>query len=420
MKEVQERLSGLRVCMLVSNNVSIDARVRKEAETLARAGADVIVIGVGDEVPEDIALKAPYRLILASQTVSGKPLQPKLGKAHVWRPLRVLVNMTVTASRQKRYAMQQDESGYVAPIARQDMIETAKPYQFDIVHAHDLDTLYAGSQIAHANNALLVYDSHELFLALHFLNENSRRDGAIVEAEVFPHIDALVTVSPQIADRLCEQYNRYDLDPVVLFNGGVRTMDRVTPVGKPVRLFFQGAFAPDRNLVELVEAMGQLREKATLTLQGWGPDEESIREMIARKSLEGVVEIIPPCPPFEVVESASKFDVGIINSIAKDENFLVTLPNKLFDYMSAGLAIASTDLPPIKEIIEKESCGITYAQNGVESTAKVLQSLIENPDRIMQMKQASLDAAPKYAWDAQAKKLINLYAALKDKIDEVG
>ena len=410
-------LAGLRVCMLVSNNLAIDARVRKEAETLANVGADVTVIGWGTEKPQDIIDNASYQLELARPMVDGKDIAPRLGREDVWYPVRVLVNKTVTASRQRRYAQQVDESGYTPQVIRQEMIETAKRFDFDIVHAHDLDTLYAGYRIAQDQGAKLIYDSHELYLELHFLSPLLKVHYEKIEAEIFPKIDALVTVSTQIGRILCEQYNRPDLEPVVLYNGGVKVVDEIALVSSPVRLFFQGAFAPDRNLVELTAAMEHLRGKATLTLQGWGLDEEPIRDMIAERSLEGVVEIIAPCPPFEVVQSASSYDVGIINSIAEDKNFLVTLPNKLFDYMSAGLAVASTNLPPIQEILEIEGCGIVYEQKGIEHTAQVLNELVSDSGRIAVMKQASLVAAPKYAWDAQAKKLIALYQDLKNHSD---
>ncbi|MCL2680115.1 MAG: glycosyltransferase family 4 protein [Coriobacteriia bacterium] len=410
-----QRLRGLRVCMLVSNNLAIDARVRKEAETLAYAGAEVIVFGLGHEYPPDIMEDAPYRLILAQPNLRGKPIVPRLGREDVCYPLRVLVNKTITHSRHRRYLAKSKAYGISLQAARQEMIEAARPYTFDIVHAHDLDTLYAAYHIAQANGALLVYDAHELYLALHFLVPDIKEQLARVERDFFPAIDALVTVSPAIGKRLCEIYGRTDLTPVVLYNGGTRVAGRTRPVHDPVRLFFQGAFAADRNLLELVAAMDTLRGRATLTLQGWGQDAEAIQHLITQMALQQTVKVIPPVAPFEVVAAAEDYDVGIINSLAKDENFLVTLPNKLFDYMCAGLAIASSNLPPIAEIVQKESCGIVYEQKGVEHTAQVLGDLVADREQIMRMKEASLAAAGQYAWARQAEKLVDLYGDLKHR-----
>lgn len=402
----------IRVVMLVSNNLAIDARVRKEAASVAEAGYDTHVVGVGTEIPEDLK-EAPYMLHLAEPQYKGKSLLPRLGREDVWKPVRVLTNLTVTRHRQKKYNQEFNASKDLSYHARRPEMESvALALKPDIVHCHDLDTLYAGHQIAQKTGALLVYDSHEIYLELHFLHAMLKPQYAQIEAEIFPQIDGFITVSPAIGRVLTKKYSS-DIEPVVLYNGGTHYVEAVTPVAELPRLFFQGAFATDRNNLELIQAMVHLKGKATLTLQGWGPDEEEFARLIKELHLEETVFVIPPCGPLEVVESASNYDIGIINSKCVDENFKNTLPNKLFDYMCAGLAIASTDLPPIKEIIDEHDCGITYEQKGAAHTASVLKKLVMDPDKIMAMKKASLAAAPYYAWPAQAIKLRELYARLE-------
>jgi len=403
--------------MLVRNNLARDSRVRKEAQTVSEMGFDVTVIGVGTKAPEDLA-DAPYQLLLTVPYYHGKPLNPKLGRETTWYPIRILVNLTVTAWREWRWHKEiAKDSSFSASVTHPDMesMGLALVEKPDIVHCHDLDTLWAGYRIAQQRGALLVYDSHELYPALHYLREDDREQYIRMEPQLFPHLDAFITVSPEIGQKLVQQYQS-PLEPIVLYNGGKHVVSSVTPVSTPVRLFFQGAFAIDRNNVELIDAMRHLRGKATLTLQGWGQDEDEMRRTIAKYSLEDIVTILPPVPPFEVVDFANNYDVGVINSVSIDENFAHTLPNKLFDYMCGGLAIASTSLPPIKKIIDKEHCGITYEQRGVEHTAKVLEELVSDPQRIQRMKKASLAAAPYYAWPAQAKKLTNLYEQLASKV----
>jgi glycosyltransferase involved in cell wall biosynthesis len=398
--------------MLVRNNLERDARVRKEACSLAQAGARVVVIGIGNHYPDDIDAE-PYELLLSQPMIHGKPVLPRWGRDDVWYPLRVLTNLTVTRSRQRRLASRATKYGYLNQVIQQEMIETAMSLdEIDIVHANDLDTLFAGYVIANRRKARLIYDSHELYLELHFLADVFRSDYAKIEESIFPQIDALITPSPQIAERLLAQYGDKKALRTVLYNGSPSIAKSTRPVHRPVRLFFQGAFAHDRNLIELVSAMDGLRDAAVLTLQGWGEDELAIRQLIADLCLEETVTLLEPCHPYEVMASAAQHDIGIINSLPMDENFMVTLPNKLFDYMCAGLAVASTDLPPIKEIINREACGITYTQRGIKHTQEILRALISRPDEISRMKQAALKAAPYYAWPAQAKKLIQLYQQL--------
>lgn len=411
-KGTPEAGSKGRVVMLVSNNLAIDARVRKEAASAAKGGYETHVVGVGDEIPVDLA-DAPYTLHLAKPMINGRPVLPRLGKESVWKPLRVLVNLTVTRSRQKKYndSYMRDDEVYTALVRRPEMEAVALSLKPDIVHCHDLDTLYAGYRTAQQTGAKLVYDSHEIYLELHFLNPTRKPMYEEIESEIFPQIDGFVTVSPAIGRILTKKYD-YAIKPIVLYNGGTHIVDEVKPVGELPKLFFQGAFATDRNNLELVEAMVQLKGKATLTLQGWGPDEEAFAGLIKKHNLEDTVFVIPPCGPLEVVDSARNYDVGVINSKCIDENFRNTLPNKLFDYMCAGLAVASTDLPPIKEIIDEHDCGITYVQKGADHTAQVLLDLVSDPARIEEMKRNSLAAAPNFVWEAQGKKLVALYDSL--------
>lgn len=401
-----------KVCMLVLNDLRIDGRVQKEAEAVASAGYDVTVIGIGETIAEEFKTK-PYELVLATPLYKGKPLTPRLGREDVFYPIRVFTNLTVGRYRAHMWSKQSAHSRYEAFVSRPEIQELAEKYKPDIIHCHDLNTLWAGYCAAKTVGAKLVYDSHEIYLSMHFLQPHLKKQYAEIEAEVFHHIDGFVTVSPEVGEYLTTKY-KSSIKPVITYNGGTHIVNDVKPVEGRVKLFFQGNFAHDRNNVELIEAMAQLRNVATLTLQGWGEDEEEFKRLIKKFNLEDTVKIIGPCGPLEVVDSASNYDVGVINSKCVDENFSHTLPNKLFDYMCGGLAIASTDLPPIKKILDKSGCGITYEQRGVDHTAKVLRELCSNPDEIYRMKKASLAAAPEYSWPAQAEKLKALYHELQN------
>lgn len=403
----------MKVIMLVTNDVARDGRVQKEAEALSLQH-EVTIIGSGSDAATEL-LGRPYEVKLVFPSVDGKPLLPKWGTQKTPYLLRVLTNLTVTAHRQKKWN-RICENGMRFPhyIERPEMEHAALTMMPDVVHCHDLDTLWVGYKIAQQAGAMLVYDSHEIFLSLHFLAPDAISMFSEIEAEIFPKIDGFVTVSPEVGAYLCEKY-KSDIEPVVTYNGGTHIVEEARPLDGRIKLFFQGAFAHDRNNLELIEAMPELKEYATLTLQGWGEDKEPYEALIKKLHLEDSVFIIDPCGPLEVVDSASNYDIGVINSKCIDENFRHTLPNKLFDYMCAGLAVASTDLPPIKKILDSENCGITYEQKGVAHTASMLKELVMNPDKIMAMKQASIAAAPVYAWPAQAKKLQNLYAQLEVK-----
>jgi len=375
------------------------------------------VIGAGTEVPTDLE-DAPYRFMLVEPWYKGRPLAPKWGRETVWYPVRVLINRTVAPWRRRRWNAEfVNDSPYIPFISRPDIESMGVAQNPAIVHCHDLDTLWAGWRIAQRCGSVLIYDSHELYLELEYLPEERRRQFAQIEARVFPLVDAFITVSPEIADALIQKYQS-TITPVILYNGGTHVVASTKPVSKPVKLFFQGKFASNRNNVELICAMQHLHGRATLTLQGWGPDEKNYRNVIVQSGLENVVTILPPVPISQVVDSANDYDVGVINIPPLSEHLTHTLPNKLFDYMCGGLAVASTSLAAIKGVIDEAGCGITYESESVDSTAHALEKLVSDPARIQSMKEASLAAAPRYAWPAQEKKLIALYKELAKKVQE--
>ena len=120
--------------MLVTNDVVRDARVLKEARTLAGAGASVTVIGAG-EVNDSPAAGEPFVVTLVA---------PQQSTSHPNWFRRVAVNL-----REERRFDRRLEAA-------------AARVGADIVHANDLDTLLAASRAARGTGASLVYDAHEL------------------------------------------------------------------------------------------------------------------------------------------------------------------------------------------------------------------------------------------------------------------
>lgn len=372
-------LGGLSVCMLVTNDVVRDARVLKEARTLSAAGAVVIVVGVGEVA--DAALAAePFATVL---------VRPQRSSSYRSRVRRVAVNL-------------REERGFDRRLEEAAVLAGAL-----IIHANDLDTLRAASRAARRTGAALVYDAHEL--STEGGNYNWWRKPLMERRErrLIRTADAAVTVNPFIARELAARYGVEE--PRVVYNGSTDRVTEAAPVHEPVRLFFQGKFHGDRNLEELVEAMTFLRGRATLTLQGWSGIESRLHGLVDELQLEETVRFVPPCSPAGVVASASEYDVGIINHRPVSMNHRFSSPNKLFDYLSAGLAIAASDLPVFALVLAETGAGITFEPCGAEQTARALGDLVEYPERIAAMKQNAVSTCARYSWEAQAEVLLGTY-----------
>lgn len=395
----QGSLSGVRVCILGASDFATDARLRKQAATLTEAGATVLALGVGSSVAPDLVDAAfDVRLLRPSFR------QPRLGQEDVWWPLRVAVNLTYTN------ALTWWHLGRHVFAEEMQLASVASEFRPDIVHAYNIRTLPAAVRVKRATGARIVYDCRDLYTDVEYVSEHTRRRYRQAEAQSIAHADAVLAVSEPFAEILQDRYGISR--PTVIHNGPAKVMQAPLPIADPVRLFFQGAYRPNRNLVSLISAMKYLGGRATLTMQGFGDMESRLREQAAALGLENTVTFLAAADPLEVVDSASRFDVGVICYEGGTLNLRSTVPYKLMDYLGAGLAVAASDLPGHRSILEGSTAGIMIDPSSAESIAEALSSLVAEPQRVEAMKAAALKLARTYQWDEQGKRMLGVYESL--------
>lgn len=377
-------LEGATVCMLVTNDVLRDARVRKEARSVAEAGADVTVIGVGAQL-DSALLDEPYRVRL---------IEPMRSSTHRFWLRRVICNLIAVRQFERRME--------VAAVAQ----------GAHVYHANDLDTLRQAMRAAHRVGARLVYDAHELSTESGTMKWWERLIGRRRERCGIRRADAVMCVNYGIARELRDRY-RVPL-PAVVYNGGAERVTEPHAPSVPVRLLFQGQFFADRGLDAIIGAVAARGGDAILTLQGWGGVESELRALVTELKAEDVVRFVAPCGPLEVIAAAAEHDVGIINHDPLSLNHLLASPNKLFDYICAGLAVVAPDYPVFREILDDAGCGVFSRSSSIADVVAAVDSLVRDPTRIATLKRAAVEASHRYTWAVQAEVLVDLYSAVLD------
>jgi len=234
------------------------------------------------------------------------------------------------------------------------------------------------------------------------------------ERLLVPRAAAVLTVSEPIAEELA---NRYRIAmPGVIYNGCTDHMAAASPAHVPLRLLHLGKFYFDRNLDEVIDAMETLRGAAVLTLQGWGDAEASLHDQVTRMGLEDVVSFEPPLAPEDVIEAAARHDVGLITILPVNDSHDWAAPNKLFEYIGAGLAVLTTDLSFAGRLVESAGCGLVFDPPDALGLVTALEQLTERRDLVSDMKRRAVEAAPFYTWDAQAPALYELYDRVLDGV----
>jgi glycogen(starch) synthase len=229
------------------------------------------------------------------------------------------------------------------------LVRTAAGKQATVVHAHDLDTLLAAWIIARRLKARVVYDAHELYTGFDrnpprvWLSIATRIEGALARRS-----DAVLTVSDGIADELVRRLRLKRRPSVVLNCPPIEEFDLETH-RRPPRAIYQAAVGPGRFMDDLPEVQGV----------------EMHARVLGETSAPGHVTLHDAVSPNELIAALQPFDLGLVIDRLDTDNARLALPNKLFDYLMAGLAVVVPDAPAMAELVEREGVGRVYAPGGL-------------------------------------------------------
>lgn len=184
-------------------------------------------------------------------------------------------------------------------------------------------------------------------------------------------------------------------------------------------LIHTGVFCRERGSQQLLDALERIvnkypQIKCILLGRFTNGDEQEFRSELELKHLINHVDLIEWVPFKEVPQYVQLSDVGLILFQPVRQNNILGLPNKLFDYMSAGKpVIAPCFAPEIARIVKESNCGLLVDTTNPAEIAEAIEFLLMHPEEARKLGKNGWEAAvKKYNWDAEAKKLIDIYANL--------
>ena len=128
--------------------------------------------------------------------------------------------------------------------------------------------------------------------------------------------------------------------------------------------------------------------------------------------LEEKVRFINRVPFQELHAYTCSADLGLCLIRGTGKSFYYSLPNKLFEYLIAGLPVLASDFPDMGRLVREEGVGRTVDPSDSTAIAHELVDLMGHPELRHQYGQAAREAAKRYNWEREANKLIDLYATL--------
>jgi len=243
----------------------------------------------------------------------------------------------------------------------------------DLVICHDLELLpYI---LKDKKNFQLIFDARE-FYPKHFENKLIWR---ILQSpfqiylcnRYLKYIDYGITVS----NGLKKAYkDKFSINMDVFYSLPSYIKLPVNKVKEKIRIVHHGSATEGRKIEQMIYAMDSVNKNVTLDLMLVG-NQRYINKLKLLAEKRANVRIINPVPFEQIITTLNAYDIGLVFFPPSTFNLNHCMPNKLFEYIQARLAIIVSPLVDLKDFIEEYNVGVVSPNFEYDSLAKVINSL---------------------------------------------
>lgn len=292
----------------------------------------------------------------------------------------------------------------------------------DVYHACDIAALPACYIASRLRRKPLVSEAYELPLADPSV---TRRHALSIAAtwvyrRILARCSGVVVSSPSHARELTRVYGITDVTVVRNIpiyrppTRGDHLRNRLG-LGANTRIaLYQGGLQDDRGLDLLVLAARHLPPSVVVTILGDGPARPRLETLIRRESVPDRVRLLPPVPYADLLEWTASADLGL-NVLPPDysPSIRFCLPNKLFEYLMAGIPVLTSPLDSVVELITAYDVGAVVYSMKPHDIAQAIVGMLADPARLARMRAHALAACARdLRWDVERLRLLSLYQSI--------
>ncbi|RUA17644.1 MAG: hypothetical protein DSY55_01795 [Clostridia bacterium] len=384
-----------KLTILSLSTIHQDGRVLREIEYAARA-YDVTAVGWGR-----LDRERPHVTMRPVQKITLPPAQRAMQVA------RMLGGRITRRAFERWYWAKPDHHQALQAII------AARP---DLIHANEAISLPIAIAAAGRTGAKVLFDAHEY-------SPEQRSDSfswRVLAQPLYTYIiityaplaDAMITVEDHIAQRYETLIQR---NVSVIRNIPAYRQHDFHPTDPAhIRLIHHGAAMKERRLERMIHLLSQVDERYTLTflLMPGTPGYLEALKAQAAKLAPGRVFFQPVVPPSQITETIQHNDLGIYLLQPANYNQAMALPNKFFEFIMAGLAVAIGPSPAMAALVEKYQLGVVAEDFESITLSRRLNAL--SAGEIDAMKHQSLAAARELNAENEMRKLHAIYTRLLD------
>lgn len=286
--------------------------------------------------------------------------------------------------------------------------------KIDIFLANDLDTLPANFLASRIKRKPLVYDSHEYFTEVPELISRPVIKFIWTGLEKFlvPKVNAAYTVCESIAEVYRDLYG-VDFKVVrnlpVCSEAKINIPEIIVDSEKPKIILYQGALNLGRGIEAAIRAI-QFIEGAELWLAGDGDLTNQLKQLVFELKLELKVKFLGRLPIEQLSVITRQADLGISLEEDLGLNYRFALPNKLFDYIQAGIPVLVSNLPEMKKIVAEYGIGMIAETHQRKELAESMKTALFDQEKRSVWKQNLEVAAKELCWENEEEILRKVYS----------
>jgi glycosyltransferase involved in cell wall biosynthesis len=380
--------------MVAYTDYAGDARVRREAETLAAHGFQVRFLATRSGPPREFVLER-----VAVSELREPKYQGKSARAYLASYVRFLMMASAECMRLWRRG------------------------ELDVVHVHNMpDFLVFAGLLPRLGGTKVVLDVHDSMpetfsvkfsgspMLRRALTLEERMSTAVAHRVICvnePQRDVLVARGLPIE----KSFVSMNVPDPRLF-GQPRSYS--APTSETLNLVYHGTMAGRLGVDLVIRAVAELRSSIPcirLHLWGHGDDLPSFRALARELAVEDIVEFREQGYPLkELPDRLRPMHIGVVGNRRSEAGELM-LPVKLLEYVSLGIPAVVPRLRAIQHYFSDDMVGF-FEPDDVSSLSSAIRRLHGAADARRAQVARAQQFLDKYGWDRQGEQLVSMYESL--------
>jgi len=282
-----------------------------------------------------------------------------------------------------------------------------------IVNAHSLTVLPLGVILRLLFRSKLIYDAHELETESNDSQGIRKKIARNMERFFIRFVDQTIVVSHSIKNWYQQEYRLEKIEVIKNIPEGNRRRTKSDFIRRELKLpdlakifVYVGTFVPGRGLDMMLRAFKNRDDMKHMVFLGYGP----LESVIKAETRHPNIHFLPAVAPGDVIECISSADVGISFIENTCLSYYYCLPNKVFEYIAAGIPFISSAFPELMR--EFQDHDVAWFSDSESSLTELIHSL--TPEEIDRKTGNVIAKQSQWSWEREGGKLEPIFKQLKN------